>query len=175
MNAVISESVTLYYREGSSDKVYQAAIEPAGSQFVVNFANASTAAHFLELMTTRAEPEFEDYILHAVRCIKQRIRNSGSDVHCNPAAMFASQYRLYGFIACFLLGLDKKIHEAISDPIWLKSLKKGISEMPLDALLARAKYPELMSLCGFEQIDWEHMKESVIKQYKHLIELKGGS
>jgi bifunctional non-homologous end joining protein LigD len=40
MNAVseATESVALYYREGSSDKVYQAAIEPAGSQFVVNFA-----------------------------------------------------------------------------------------------------------------------------------------
>ena len=30
--------VALYYREGKSDKVYQVAIEPAGSQFVVNFA-----------------------------------------------------------------------------------------------------------------------------------------
>jgi len=40
MNAVseATEHVALYYREGSSDKVYQAAIEPAGSQFVVNFA-----------------------------------------------------------------------------------------------------------------------------------------
>jgi bifunctional non-homologous end joining protein LigD len=38
MNTVISERVSLYYREGSSDKVYQAAIEPAGNQFVVNFA-----------------------------------------------------------------------------------------------------------------------------------------
>ena len=40
MNAVTktSERVTLYYREGSSDKVYQAAIEPAGHLFVVNFA-----------------------------------------------------------------------------------------------------------------------------------------
>ena len=38
MNAVTPERVSLYYREGSSDKVYQAAIEPAGSQFVVNFA-----------------------------------------------------------------------------------------------------------------------------------------
>ncbi len=40
MNAVIviSDRVSLYYREGSSDKVYQAAIEPAGNQFVVNFA-----------------------------------------------------------------------------------------------------------------------------------------
>ena len=32
------ESVTLYYREGSSDKVYQTAIEPRGEQFTVNFA-----------------------------------------------------------------------------------------------------------------------------------------
>ena len=29
---------TLYYREGSSDKVYQVAVEPKGDQFVVNFA-----------------------------------------------------------------------------------------------------------------------------------------
>ncbi|HEV2693356.1 MAG TPA: hypothetical protein VG347_10720 [Verrucomicrobiae bacterium] len=38
MNAVAPERVTLYYREGSSDKVYQAAIEPAVDMFVVNFA-----------------------------------------------------------------------------------------------------------------------------------------
>jgi bifunctional non-homologous end joining protein LigD len=40
MNAVsdATERVALYYREGSSDKVCQAAIEPAGNQFVVNFA-----------------------------------------------------------------------------------------------------------------------------------------
>jgi bifunctional non-homologous end joining protein LigD len=38
MNAVTSERVSLYYRQGSSDKVYQAAIERAGNQFTVNFA-----------------------------------------------------------------------------------------------------------------------------------------
>jgi bifunctional non-homologous end joining protein LigD len=40
MNAAseATERVALYYREGSSDKVYQAAIEPVGNQFVVNFA-----------------------------------------------------------------------------------------------------------------------------------------
>src|ERR1700722_7145332 len=31
-------NATLYYREGSSDKVYQCSIEPAGARFVVNFA-----------------------------------------------------------------------------------------------------------------------------------------
>ena len=32
------ENITLYYREGTSDKVYQCAIEPAGERFVINFA-----------------------------------------------------------------------------------------------------------------------------------------
>jgi len=32
------ERITLFYREGSSDEVYQASIEPAGELFVVNFA-----------------------------------------------------------------------------------------------------------------------------------------
>jgi bifunctional non-homologous end joining protein LigD len=31
------ESITLYYREGTSDKVYQCQIEPAGERYVVNF------------------------------------------------------------------------------------------------------------------------------------------
>jgi bifunctional non-homologous end joining protein LigD len=35
---MIQESVTLYYREGSSDKVYQAAIEQSGEGFIVTFA-----------------------------------------------------------------------------------------------------------------------------------------
>ena len=32
------ESTTLYYRQGSSDKVYHARLEPAGGGFVVHFA-----------------------------------------------------------------------------------------------------------------------------------------
>ncbi len=42
MNATMTppqaELTTLYYREGSSDKIYQVAIEPKGELFVVNFA-----------------------------------------------------------------------------------------------------------------------------------------
>ena len=32
------EHITLYYRQGSSDKIYQASIEPKDSQYVVNFS-----------------------------------------------------------------------------------------------------------------------------------------
>src|ERR1035437_8206708 len=38
MNTTRTEHLTLYYREGSSDKVYQASIEPQGELFLVNFA-----------------------------------------------------------------------------------------------------------------------------------------
>ncbi len=34
----ITQRITLYYREGSSDKVYQASIEPQGDLFLVTFA-----------------------------------------------------------------------------------------------------------------------------------------
>ena len=38
LNTPQTERITLYYREGSSDKVYEAIIEPQGEGFVVNFA-----------------------------------------------------------------------------------------------------------------------------------------
>jgi bifunctional non-homologous end joining protein LigD len=41
-----TERITLYYREGSSDKVYQAAIEPSGGGFVVNFAYGRRGSTF---------------------------------------------------------------------------------------------------------------------------------
>ncbi len=36
--ATSPDRITLYYREGGSDKVYQVAIEPAGERFAVNFS-----------------------------------------------------------------------------------------------------------------------------------------
>ena len=38
MNKPITEKTTLYFRQGSSDKIYQAALEPSGDKFVVTFA-----------------------------------------------------------------------------------------------------------------------------------------
>ena len=38
MTSTIIKSVTLYFRQGRSDKVYQAAIEERGDRFIVSFA-----------------------------------------------------------------------------------------------------------------------------------------
>lgn len=48
-------STTLYFREGSSDKVYQAAVAPSGAGFVVNFAYGRRGAA-LQAGTKTASP-----------------------------------------------------------------------------------------------------------------------
>ena len=57
-NASATERMTLYYREGSSDKVYQASIEPRGELFIVNFAFGRRGS---ALQTGTKTPEPVDY------------------------------------------------------------------------------------------------------------------
>ncbi len=61
MNAVMEtlERVTLYHREGSSDKVYQVAIEPKGDHFVVNFAYGRRGATLTTGTKTSSPVDFD--------------------------------------------------------------------------------------------------------------------
>ncbi len=52
-----TQRTTLYYREGSSDKVFQASIEPQGDLFVVNFALGRRAS---TLSTGTKTPDLVD-------------------------------------------------------------------------------------------------------------------
>jgi len=54
-----TEHVTLYYREGSSDKVYQCSIEAAGAQFVVNFAFGRRGSTFNTGTKTTAPVDYD--------------------------------------------------------------------------------------------------------------------
>src|SRR5437899_6898713 len=58
-NASPTERMTLYYREGSSDKVYQASIEPRGELFVINFAFGRRGST-LQTGTKTSEPVDHD-------------------------------------------------------------------------------------------------------------------
>jgi bifunctional non-homologous end joining protein LigD len=64
MNTVINPSstqnTTLYYREGSSDKVYQCQIEPAGHRFTVNFAYGRRGSTLNTGTKTNVPVSFED-------------------------------------------------------------------------------------------------------------------
>lgn len=54
------ENSTLYYREGSSDKVYQCAVEAAGERFVVNFAYGRRGSTLNTGTKTNVPVNFED-------------------------------------------------------------------------------------------------------------------
>ena len=53
-------NTTLYYREGSSDKVYQCAIAPAGTRFVVNFAYGRRGSTLNTGTKTNVPVDYED-------------------------------------------------------------------------------------------------------------------
>ena len=53
-------NVTLYFREGSSDKVYQCAIEPAGERFAVNFAYGRRGSTLNTGTKTNVPVNFDD-------------------------------------------------------------------------------------------------------------------
>jgi bifunctional non-homologous end joining protein LigD len=54
------ESITLYYRDGRSDKVYQASIEPKQSGFVVNFAYGRRGSTMTTGTKTQSPVSFEE-------------------------------------------------------------------------------------------------------------------
>ena len=53
-------NVTLYFREGSSDKVYQCQIEPAGERFMVNFAYGRRGSTLNTGTKTNVPVSFDD-------------------------------------------------------------------------------------------------------------------
>src|SRR6266436_1104585 len=54
------ESVTLYFHEGNSDKVYQCSIEPAGERFVVNFAYGRRGSTMNTGTKTNVPADYDD-------------------------------------------------------------------------------------------------------------------
>lgn len=107
MNAVLNtpqtERITLYYREGSSDKVYQVSIESQGEGFVVNFAcgrrgstmstgtktqapvDHETAARILRNWSTKRRPRVtpRDLMAHRIKTPLRKIVSPASCLNCS--------------------------------------------------------------------------------------------
>ena len=76
-------TTTLYYREGSSDKVYQCQIESAGERFVVNFAYGRRGSTMNTGTKTNVPVDFD-----SAQRIKARITRDGiflEKLETNPA------------------------------------------------------------------------------------------
>src|SRR6266404_2402115 len=113
MNAVITpnqtERITLYYREGSSDKVYQAAIEPKGELFVVNFAFGRRGS----TLSTGTKTSYD-------KLVREKMAKGytpGEDG--TPYQHSDKQDRVTGILPQLLNPIDEKeVRRLLRDPAW---------------------------------------------------------
>jgi bifunctional non-homologous end joining protein LigD len=66
------EQVTLYFRQGSSDKVYQARIEQQDGSYVVNFAFGRRGAPLQSATKTQAPVSYEEGKRILDRLVKEK-------------------------------------------------------------------------------------------------------
>lgn len=114
------EQITLYFRQGSSDKVYQAALQPQGEKYVVSFAYGRRGS---TLVTGLKTPTAVDY--DAAKAIYDKLMQEkmakgytvGEDG--TPYQHREKQNRSTG-ICCQLLNStsEEEVSRLISDPDW---------------------------------------------------------
>jgi len=113
-----TQHTTLFYREGSSDKVYQAAIEPEGDLFLVNFAFGRRGST-LSTGTKTSEPVDLDT---AIRIYKKLVNEKKAKGYTEgpdgtPYQHTAKEDRVTGILPQLLNPIEEsQVQQFIDDP-----------------------------------------------------------
>ena len=125
MNASQTERITLYYREGSSDKVYQASIEPQGELFLVNFAYGRRGSTMNAGTKTQTPVDYDsakNIYDKLVREKKAKGYTEGPDG--TPYEHTDKEDRVTGLLPQLLNPIDEKEAERLlKDPAWAMQQK----------------------------------------------------
>jgi bifunctional non-homologous end joining protein LigD len=120
LNTPQTERTTLYYREGSSDKVYQASIEPQGALFLVNFAygrRGSTMTTGTKTQTPVDHGLARSIYDKLVRGKKAKGYTEGPDG--TPYLHTDKEERVTGLLPQLLNPIDEKeAARLLTDPAW---------------------------------------------------------
>jgi bifunctional non-homologous end joining protein LigD len=112
------EKITLYYREGTSDKIYQCSIEPQGDQFVVNFAYGRRGAT-LNAGTKTSSPVDYDEAKAIYDKLVQEKKAKGYTEGENGTPYTNSDKQVSGLLPQLLNPIDEKTVEILlHDPNW---------------------------------------------------------
>jgi bifunctional non-homologous end joining protein LigD len=115
-----AESITLYYREGSSDKVYQVSLEQSGDGFVVNFAYGRRGSTLNTGSKTSCPVEYDEAKAiydKLVREKKAKGYTEGADG--NPYQHTSKAERFTGILPQLLNPVDEReVERLIGDPSW---------------------------------------------------------
>jgi bifunctional non-homologous end joining protein LigD len=119
-NTEQTERTSLYYRQGSTDKVYQASLEPQGESFVVNFAFGRRGS---TLQTGTKTPQPVDYDL-AKRIYEDVIREKKAKGYSEgpdgtPYRHTENEKRVTGLLPQLLNPIEEhEVQLLIRDPAW---------------------------------------------------------
>ena len=120
MNTAQTEHITLYYREGSSDKVYQASIEPQGELFLVNFAYGRRGSTMTTGTKTQTPVDYDSAKTvydKLVREKKAKGYTEGPDG--TPYQHSDKEDRVTGFLPQLLNPIDEnEVKRLLIDPAW---------------------------------------------------------
>ena len=133
---------------------------------------ADAAEHRIEMMSARAEAEFDAGVKHEINAINDIVAREGSDASYDPCFLIPRGRMIFSLIAFRELGLTARINELITDPWRLERLQSALKEAPVSALLARSAYPDLFALCSLEKSEWAAMKAQVKSDYQEKLLLK---
>jgi len=124
MNAVLNtpqtEGITLYYREGSSDKVYHAVIEPQGEGFVVNIAYGRRGSTMSTGTKTQAPVDYDSAKTIYDKLVREKMTKGytqGPDG--TPYQNTPKEDRVTGLLPQLLNPIDEKeVKRLLNDPAW---------------------------------------------------------
>lgn len=124
MNAVLAapqtQRVTLYYREGSSDKVYQTSIEPQGEGFVVNFAYGRRGSTLSTGTKTQAPVDYNTAKTIYDKLIREKMAKGYTEgPDSTPYQHTAKEDRVTGILPQLLNPIDEQeVKRLLKDPAW---------------------------------------------------------
>jgi bifunctional non-homologous end joining protein LigD len=120
MNMTQTERITLYYREGSSDKVYQASIEPQGELFLVNFAYGRRASTMTTGTKTQTPVDYDSAKSIYDKLVREKKAKGYTEgPEGTPYQHTEKEDRVTGLLPQLLNPIDEKeAKRLLKDPVW---------------------------------------------------------
>jgi bifunctional non-homologous end joining protein LigD len=115
-----TERITLYYREGSSDKVYQASIEPQGELFLVNFAYGRRGSTMNTATKTQAPVDYDSAKAIYDKLVREKKAKSYTEgPDGTPYQHTERQDRVSGLLPQLLNPItEEEVKRLLKDPAW---------------------------------------------------------
>ena len=124
MNATLTapqtQRITLYYREGSSDKVYQASIEPQGEGFVVNIAYGRRGSTMSTGTKTQTPVDYDTATRIFTKLVNEKKAKGYTEgPEGTPYQNSPKEDRVTGLLPQLLNPIDEQeVKRLLKDPAW---------------------------------------------------------